>query len=180
MVKSDKWIRAQKGMIEPFVSEANREGVSYGVSSAGYDIRVANEFQLFTNLACGIVDPKAFEPSNVVKGSTDQLLMPPGSFALARSVETLRIPNNIMGICVGKSTYARCGIITPLTPLEPGWEGQVTLEISNTSGLPAIIYANEGICQVLFLEIDGVPTPYAGSYQNQEGITAARVFADSL
>jgi len=179
-IKSDRWIRRMAqdhGMIEPFVDGQVREGaISYGVSSYGYDMRVANEFKIFTNALSAIVDPKHF-----VEFSGDICVVPPNSFALARSVEYFRIPRNVLTICVGKSTYARCGIITNVTPFEPEWEGHVTLEISNTTPLPARVYANEGICQVLFFEADAddvCQTSYAdkkGKYQAQRGVTLPRL-----
>jgi len=182
-VKSDRWIRTmakEHGMIEPFADEQVREGViSYGVSSYGYDMRVAREFKIFTNVLSAIVDPKAFDPKSFVEFEGDACVIPPNSFALARSVEYFRIPRDVITICVGKSTYARCGIITNVTPFEPEWEGYVTLEISNTTPLPARIYANEGIAQVLFL---GGEEPcersYAdkkGKYQKQVGVTLPRL-----
>jgi len=167
-------------MIEPFADEQVRDGViSYGVSSYGYDMRVAREFKIFTNALSAIVDPKAFDPRSFVEFEGDVCVIPPNSFALARSVEYFRIPRDVITICVGKSTYARCGIITNVTPFEPEWEGYVTLEISNTTPLPARIYANEGIAQVLFL---GGEEPcersYAdkkGKYQKQVGVTLPRL-----
>lgn len=183
MIKSDRWIRRmalEKGMIEPFEERQVREGViSYGVSSYGYDIRVARSFKIFTNVYNTVVDPKRFDPRSFVDFEGDVCIIPPNSFALGQSVEYFRIPREIMTICVGKSTYARCGIITNVTPLEPEWEGYVTLEISNTTPLPAKIYANEGIAQVLFLEADDVcAVSYAdrqGKYQAQQGIVLPRV-----
>ncbi|MBA2627802.1 MAG: dCTP deaminase, partial [Gemmatimonadales bacterium] len=157
-IKSDRWIRRMArdhGMIEPFTDGQVRSGgISYGVSSYGYDMRVAPEFKIFTNVLSAIVDPKAFDANSFVEFAGNVCIVPPNSFALARSVEYFRIPRNVLTICVGKSTYARCGIITNVTPFEPEWEGFVTLEISNTTPLPAKIYANEGICQVLFFEAD--------------------------
>ena len=162
-------------MIEPFVEGQVRDGVvSYGVSSYGYDIRVADEFKIFTNVFSAVVDPKAFDEKSMVDFKGDVCVIPPNSFALARTVEYFRIPRNVLTICVGKSTYARCGIIVNVTPFEPEWEGFVTLEISNTTPLPAKIYANEGIAQVLFFIADEVcETSYAdkkGKYQGQKGI----------
>ena len=155
-ILSDKWIREQaqaNGMIEPFVEAQRRDGViSYGLSSFGYDARVAPEFKIFTNVDSSTVDPKKFDPKNFVDRETDCCIIPPNSFALARTVEYFRIPEDVLVICLGKSTYARCGIIVNVTPLEPGWEGHVTLEFSNTTPLPAKIYANEGACQFLFLQ----------------------------
>jgi dCTP deaminase len=184
-IKSDRWIRTMAldhGMIEPFGEAQVREGViSYGVSSYGYDMRVAREFRIFTNALSAIVDPKAFDPRSFVEFEGDVCVVPPNSFALARSVEYFRIPRNVLTICVGKSTYARCGIITNVTPFEPEWEGHVTLEISNTTPLPAKIYAEEGIAQVLFFEADDddiCSTSYAdrhGKYQAQRGVTLPRL-----
>jgi dCTP deaminase len=184
-IKSDRWIRRmarEHGMIEPFVDGQVREGaVSYGVSSYGYDMRVAPEFRIFTNVLSVIVDPKHFDARSFVEFDGDVCIVPPNSFALARSVEYFRIPRNVLTICLGKSTYARCGIITNVTPFEPEWEGFVTLEISNTTPLPAKIYANEGICQVLFFEADDddvCETSYAdkkGKYQKQTGVTLPKL-----
>ncbi len=182
-IKSDKWIRKmalEHGMIEPFVETQIRKGViSYGLSSYGYDIRIADEFRIFTNINNTIVDPKNFDERSLVDFRGDVCIVPPNSFALGRTVEYIRIPRNIMTICVGKSTYARCGIITNVTPLEPGWEGHVTLEISNTSPIPAKIYANEGIAQILFFESDEeCETSYAdkqGKYQAQQGVTLPKI-----
>lgn len=182
-IKPDQWIRkmaVEKGMIEPFADRQVRNGIiSYGVSSYGYDVRIANEFRIFTNINTTIVDPKDFDSRSLVEYTGDVCVIPPNSFALGRSVEYFRIPRNVMTICLGKSTYARCGIITNVTPLEPGWEGYVTLEISNTTPLPAKIYANEGIAQVLFFESDeDCEVSYAdkkGKYQAQVGVTLPRV-----
>jgi dCTP deaminase len=184
-VKSDRWIRRmalEHRMIEPFEDRQVRVGViSYGVSSYGYDMRVAREFRIFTNVLNSIVDPKQFDPKSFVEFEGDVCIVPPNSFALARSVEYFRIPREVLTICVGKSTYARCGIITNVTPFEPEWEGHVTLEISNTTPLPARIYANEGICQVLFFEADAddiCETSYAdkaGKYQRQTGVTLPKL-----
>ena len=182
-VKSDRWIRRmarEHGMIEPFADDQVRDGViSYGVSSYGYDMRVAREFRIFTNVLSAIVDPKHFDPRSFVEFEGDVCIIPPNSFALARSVEYFRIPRDVITICVGKSTYARCGIITNVTPFEPEWEGFVTLEISNTTPLPARIYANEGIAQVLFLGGEEPPEKsYAdkkGKYQGQKGVTLPRL-----
>jgi len=184
-IKSDRWISRmaqEQGMIEPFVDGQVREGaISYGVSSYGYDMRVADEFRIFTNALSAVVDPKRFDDKSFVEFQGDVCIVPPNSFALARSVEYFRIPRNVLTICVGKSTYARCGIITNVTPFEPEWEGHVTLEISNTTPLPARIYANEGICQVLFFEADDhdiCETSYAdkkGKYQAQRGVTLPRL-----
>jgi dCTP deaminase len=172
---------AQKhGMIKPFVKKQVRKGViSYGVSSYGYDIRVANEFKIFTNINNTVVDPKNFDPKSFVTIKADHCIIPPNSFALAKTVEFFKIPRDVLTVCVGKSTYARCGIIINVTPFEPEWEGYVTLEISNTTPLPAKIYANEGIAQVLFFRGDrpcGVS--YAdkkGKYQNQKGLVLAKL-----
>ena len=184
-IKSDRWIRRmarEHAMIEPFVDGQVREGaISYGLSSYGYDMRVAPEFRIFTNVLSIIVDPKHFDARSFVEFNGDVCIVPPNSFALARSVEYFRIPRNVLTICLGKSTYARCGIITNVTPFEPEWEGHVTLEISNTTPLPAKIYANEGICQVLFFEADDddvCQTSYAdkkGKYQKQTGVTLPKL-----
>lgn len=182
-IKSDRWIRKmarEHRMIEPFVEDQMRDGViSYGVSSYGYDIRVADEFKIFTNVYSAIVDPKNFDPRSMIDFQGDVCVIPPNSFALARTVEYFRIPRSILTICVGKSTYARCGIIVNVTPFEPEWEGFVTLEISNTTPLPAKIYSNEGIAQVLFFEGDDIcETSYAdrkGKYQNQQTILLPRL-----
>ncbi|OGT92389.1 MAG: dCTP deaminase [Gemmatimonadetes bacterium GWC2_71_9] len=182
-VKSDRWIAKmaqEHRMIDPFAEAQVREGViSYGVSSYGYDMRVAREFKIFTNAMSAIVDPKHFDPKSFVEFEGDVCIVPPNSFALARSVEYFRIPRNVITVCLGKSTYARCGIITNVTPFEPEWEGHVTLEISNTTPLPAKIYANEGIAQVLFFEGDEPPAvSYAdkkGKYQAQRGVTLPRI-----
>jgi dCTP deaminase len=183
MIKSDRWIKRMaldKGMIRPFEERQVRQGaISYGVSSYGYDIRIADAFKIFTNVYNTVVDPKAFDPRSFVDYQGDVCIIPPNSFALGRSVEYFRIPREIMTICVGKSTYARCGIITNVTPFEPEWEGFVTLEISNTTPLPAKIYANEGIAQVIFFEADEVcAVSYAdrqGKYQAQQGIVLPKV-----
>jgi dCTP deaminase len=184
-IKSDRWIRRmarEHRMIEPFVDGQVREGaISYGVSSYGYDMRVAPEFRIFTNVLSAVVDPKHFDDRSFVQFDGDVCIVPPNSFALARSVEYFRIPRNVLTICLGKSTYARCGIITNVTPFEPEWEGFVTLEISNTTPLPAKIYANEGICQVLFFEADEhdvCEISYAdkkGKYQKQTGVTLPKL-----
>jgi dCTP deaminase len=182
-VKNDAWIARmarEEGMITPFEETQVRDGViSYGVSSYGYDIRVADEFRIFTNVNTAIVDPKAFDPRSLVEVETDVCIIPPNSFALARTVEYFRIPRNVITVCVGKSTYARCGIIVNVTPFEPEWEGHATLEISNTTPLPAKVYANEGIAQVLFLEADEVcRVSYAdkkGKYQAQVGVVLPRL-----
>jgi dCTP deaminase len=185
-IKSDKWIRrmAQRGMIEPFEPGQVREAagakiVSYGTSSYGYDIRCSSEFKIFTNINSTIVDPKRFDEKSFVDFRGDVCIIPPNSFALARTVEYFRIPRNVLTICLGKSTYARCGIIVNVTPLEPEWEGHVTLEFSNTTPLPAKIYANEGVAQVIFFESDEVcETSYkdrGGKYQGQRGVTPPKV-----
>ena len=182
-LKSDKWIRKmarEQRMIEPFVENQVRGGcISYGVSSYGYDIRVTNEFKIFTNVHSTVVDPKAFDERSMVDFTGDVCVIPPNSFALSRTVEYFRIPRGVLTLCVGKSTYARCGIITNVTPFEPEWEGFVTLEISNTTPLPARIYANEGIAQVLFFEGDEMcATSYAdrkGKYQGQQTIVLPKV-----
>ena len=182
-IKSDRWITEMAkshGMIEPFEEKQMRSGtISYGVSSYGYDMRVAREFRIFTNVLSAIVDPKAFDSKSFVEYEGDVCIVPPNSFALARSVEYFRIPRNVLTLCVGKSTYARCGIITNVTPFEPEWEGYVTLEISNTTPLPAKVYANEGIAQVIFFEGDEPPqTSYAdkkGKYQKQTGVTLPKL-----
>ncbi len=182
-VMSDKWIReraVQDGMIEPFVDGQKREGtISFGLSSYGYDARVSPEFKIFTNVDSVIVDPKNFSPNSFVDRTTDVCVIPPNSFALARTVEYFRIPRDVLVICLGKSTYARCGIIVNVTPLEPGWEGHVTLEFSNTTPLPAKIYANEGACQFLFLKgNEPCETSYAdraGKYMGQKGVTLPKL-----
>ena len=181
-IKSDRWIRrmAAQGMIEPFEagqvrSVDGQKIVSYGTSSYGYDIRCAAEFKIFTNINSTIVDPKSFDPNSFVDFRGDVCIIPPNSFALARTVEYFRIPRNVLVACLGKSTYARCGIIVNVTPLEPEWEGNVTLEFSNTTPLPAKIYANEGVAQVIFFESDEVcAVSYkdrGGKYQGQQGVT---------
>lgn len=168
-------------MIEPFAEQSNAGVISYGLSSYGYDVRVSNHFKVFTNVFNTIVDPKNFDPACFVDIETNVCLVPPNSFALASTIEYFRIPRRILTICVGKSTYARCGIITNVTPFEPEWEGHVTLEISNTTPLPAKIYANEGIAQVLFFESDEeCETSYKdkkGKYQGQRGVTLPRIAA---
>jgi dCTP deaminase len=186
-IKSDKWIRRMaqtQRMIEPFepvqIKEANGQRVvSYGTSSYGYDIRCAREFKIFTNINSTIVDPKNFDEKSFVDFSGDICIIPPNSFALARTVEYFRIPRDVLVVCLGKSTYARCGIIVNVTPLEPEWEGHVTLEFSNTTTLPAKIYANEGVAQVLFFESDEpCETSYkdrGGKYQGQRGVTVPKV-----
>jgi dCTP deaminase len=182
-IKSDTWIARmarEHRMIEPFAENQVREGViSYGVSSYGYDIRVADEFKIFTNVNTTIVDPKRFDQQSFVDFKGDVCIVPPNSFALARTVEYFRIPRSVLTICLGKSTYARCGIIVNVTPFEPEWEGTATLEISNTTPLPAKIYANEGIAQVVFFEAEEVcRTSYAdkkGKYQAQREITLPKI-----
>ena len=186
-IKSDKWIRRMSeeyGMTEPFepnqVKEINGQKIiSSGTSSYGYDIRCANEFKIFTNINSTIVDPKNFDPKNFVTVEDDCCIIPPNSFALARTVEYFRIPRNVLTVCLGKSTYARCGIIVNVTPFEPEWEGYVTLEFSNTTPLPARIYANEGACQFLFLQgNEPCETSYAdraGKYMGQKGVTLPRL-----
>jgi dCTP deaminase len=182
-VKSDKWIShmaANHGLIEPFEPTQVREVdgkrvISFGLSSYGYDIRCAPEFKVFTNINSAVVDPKNFVPESFVDVNRDVCIIPPNSFALARTLEYFRIPRDVLTICLGKSTYARCGIIVNVTPLEPEWEGHVTLEFSNTTPLPAKIYANEGVAQVIFLESDeSCAISYrdrGGKYQNQRGVT---------
>ena len=170
----------RRGMIEPFVEKQNHDGViSYGLSSYGYDARCSNEFKIFTNVDNAIVDPKNFSAQSFVDRETDVCIIPPNSFALTRSVEYFRIPRDVLVICLGKSTYARCGLIVNVTPLEPGWEGHVTLEFSNTTPLPAKIYANEGACQFLFLQgNEPCEVSYAdraGKYMNQRGVTLPRL-----
>jgi dCTP deaminase len=170
----------QRGMIEPFVEKQTAEGViSYGLSSYGYDARVSNEFKIFTNVDNAIVDPKNFAEQSFVDRKVDVCVIPPNSFALARTVEYFRVPRDVLVICLGKSTYARCGLIVNVTPLEPEWEGYVTLEISNTTPLPAKVYANEGLCQFLFLKGEGpCEVSYAdrkGKYMKQTGVTLPKL-----
>ena len=186
-IKSDKWIRRmseEHRMIKPFepnqIKQLNGEKIiSYGTSSYGYDIRCAREFKVFTNIHTTIIDPKNFDTRNFVTVEEDFCIIPPNSFALARTVESFRIPRNVLTVCLGKSTYARCGIIVNVTPLEPEWEGYVTLEFSNTTPLPAKIYASEGVAQVLFFESDEeCATSYkdrAGKYMGQSGVTPPRI-----
>jgi len=182
-IMSDAWIREQavkKNMIEPFVESQRKEGIiSYGVSSYGYDARVADEFKIFTNVDSAIVDPKNFSDAGFVDRKTDVCIIPPNSFVLARTVEYFRIPRDVLVICLGKSTYARCGIIVNVTPLEPEWEGHVTLEFSNTTPLPAKIYANEGACQFLFLKGEAAcEVSYKdrnGKYMGQTGVTLPKI-----
>ncbi len=183
MLKNDRWIRKmalEHRMIDPFVDRQVRDGcISYGLSSYGYDLRVAEEFKIFTDVSATLVDPKAFDPGSMWSFTGGVCTIPPNSFALGRSVEYFRLPRNVLAVCLGKSTYARCGIITNVTPFEPEWEGHVTLEISNTTPLPARIYANEGIAQAIFFEADEpCETSYAdraGKYQAQRGITTPRI-----
>ncbi len=182
MIKCDRWIKemAQKGMIDPFSDRQIRKGViSYGVSSYGYDIRIGDEFKIFTNINSTVVDPKNFDEKSLIDFKGDVCIIPPNSFTLASSVEYFKIPRDVLVICLGKSTYARCGIIVNITPLEPEWEGHVTVEISNTTPLPAKIYGNEGIAQLLFLQSDETcEVSYkdkAGKYQSQKGITLAKL-----
>ena len=182
-IKPDNWIRrmaAEQRMIEPFAEKQVRSGndgpmISYGTSSYGYDVRCAPEFKIFTNINSAIVDPKAFDQNSFVDVNADVCIIPPNSFALARTIEYFRIPRKVLTICLGKSTYARCGIIVNVTPLEPEWEGHVTLEFSNTTPWPAKIYANEGVAQMLFFESDeDCETSYrdrGGKYQGQQGVT---------
>lgn len=182
-IKSDNWIKKMsldEGMIDPFTDAKIAPGsISYGLSSYGYDIRVADEYKIFTNVNNSIVDPKNFDANSFVDFKGDVCIVPPNSFALARSVEYFKIPRKVLTICVGKSTYARCGIIVNVTPFEPEWEGYVTLEISNTTPLPAKIYSNEGLCQVLFFESDeDCMISYkdkSGKYLKQEGITLPKI-----
>jgi dCTP deaminase len=182
-IKSDRWIKRmarEHKMIDPFVeSQVRGSAISYGVSSYGYDIRVADEFKIFTNINNTVIDPKNFDPRSFVDVKTDVCIVPPNSFALARTIEYFRIPRDVLTICLGKSTYARCGIIVNVTPFEPEWEGTVTLEISNTTPLPAKIYANEGIAQVLFFQSDE-PCEMSykdkkGKYQAQTGVTLPKI-----
>ena len=183
-IKSDKWIREMAtnySMIEPFepkqirLDKSNEKIISYGTSSYGYDVRCSNEFKVFTNINSAIVDPKEFDPNSFVDVSGDCCVIPPNAFALASTIEYFKIPRNILTVCLGKSTYARCGIIVNVTPLEPEWEGHVTLEFSNTTSLPAKIYANEGVAQMVFFESDEIcEVSYkdrGGKYQGQKGVT---------
>jgi dCTP deaminase len=182
-IKADRWIRKmalEHGMIEPFVdSQVSAGVVSFGLSSYGYDIRVADEFKVFTNINSTVIDPKNFDPLSFVDIKSDVCIVPPNSFALARTIEYFRIPRDVLTVCLGKSTYARCGIIVNVTPFEPEWEGFVTLEISNTTPLPAKIYANEGLAQVLFFQSDEpCERSYAdkkGKYQKQHGVTLPKI-----
>jgi len=183
MIKSDKWIREQcleNKMIDPFVENLQAEGkVSYGLSSYGYDIRVADEYKIFTNTLAKVVDPKDFDPQSFVDYKGDHCIVPPNSFALARTIERFKIPRGVLALCIGKSTYARCGIIVNVTPLEPDWEGILTIEISNTTPLPAKIYSNEGIAQLMFFQGSEVcEVSYAdrkGKYQDQVGVVLPRI-----
>jgi dCTP deaminase len=182
MVKNDKWIKdmASQGMIEPLSKSQAGDGVvSFGISSYGYDMRISDEFKIFTNINTTVIDPKSFDPETFIDYKGAECIIPPNSFVLCRSVEYFRIPRNVLVICLGKSTYARCGIVVNVTPLEPEWEGHVTIEISNTTPLPAKIYANEGIAQLIFL---GAAEPCeisykdkTGKYQAQKGITLPRI-----
>ncbi len=180
-IQSDRWIReqARKGMIEPFTDGLEREGViSYGLSSFGYDLRAAPEWRIFVNAFNTVVDPKNFNTDSLVEVKGDTCIIPPNSFALTRSLEYLRIPDDVMVVALGKSSYARCGLVANVTPLEPGWEGHVTLELSNTTPLPAKVYANEGIVQLLFFRGERPETTYAdrkGKYQGQRGVTLPRL-----
>ena len=184
-IMPDTWIREQattKGMIEPFVEAQRGKGlISYGLSSYGYDARVADDFRIFTNVDSAIVDPKRFDDKSFVQRQTDVCIIPPNSFALARTVEYFRIPRDVLVVCLGKSTYARCGLIVNVTPLEPEWEGHVTLEISNTTPLPAKVYAHEGLCQFLFFKGESLcETSYkdrGGKYMGQTGVTLPRILA---
>jgi len=181
-IKPDKWIAemalGENGIIEPFVGMQVRGGISYGLSSYGYDIRVADEFNIFHNAMMATVDPKSFNTESFMHYKGDVCIIPPNSFCLARSLEYIRMPRNVTGLMTNKSTYARCGIVTPSTVLEAGWHGYITIEISNTTPLPAKIYANEGIAQILFFEGDTCRISYAdrqGKYQGQTGITVAKL-----
>ena len=182
-IKSDKWIRRmceEHGMIEPFERGQVRDGmISYGLSSYGYDIRVSSEFKVFTNVFNAVVDPKSFDPRSFVDIHGPECIIPPNSFALARTEEYFRIPRNVLAVCVGKSTYARCGLVVNVTPLEPTWEGYLTLEISNTTPLPAKVYGGEGIAQLLFFEGDELPevaySDRKGKYMNQQGVTLPKL-----
>lgn len=182
-IMPDHWIREKalnEGMITPFEEKLQREGViSYGLSSYGYDCRLSDEFMIFTNVDNAIVDPKDFNPKSFVERKTDVCVIPPNSFVLCRTVETFKVPRDVLVVCLGKSTYARCGLIVNVTPLEPEWEGQVTLEISNTTPLPAKVYANEGVAQFLFLKGDSpCETSYAsrsGKYMGQQGVTLPKL-----
>ena len=182
-IQSDKWIKKmakEYGMISPFEKEQIRGNkISYGVSSYGYDARVSNEFKIFTNVNSEIVDPKNFKPTNFITKNSSECIIPPNSFALASTIEYFKIPKDVLVICLGKSTYARCGIIVNVTPLEPEWEGHVTLEFSNTTPLPAKVYANEGACQFLFFKGDAPPEvsykDRSGKYMGQKGVTLPKL-----
>lgn len=182
-IMSDKWIRDKalnEGMITPFEERQKRDGnISYGLSSYGYDARIAPEFMIFTNVDNAVVDPKNFSDQSFVRRDTDVCIIPPNSFVLGRTIEKFKIPKDVLVVCLGKSTYARCGLIVNVTPLEPGWEGHVTLEISNTTPLPAKVYANEGVCQFLFFEgNEPCEISYAdraGKYMGQEGVTLPKL-----
>ncbi len=181
-IKPDSWIRKmalEHGMIEPFEERLVREGVvSYGLSSFGYDLRAAPEWKIFTNVWGPVLDPKRFDPKSFVEYEGDEVIIPPNSFVLTRSIEYIRMPENVIGIALGKSTYARVGLVANVTPLEPGWEGHVTLEISNTTPLPAKVYAGEGIVQILFFEGERPEVTYRdrqGKYQGQTGVTLPRI-----
>lgn len=185
-IMPDRWIREQSlnhGMIDPFVEKQTAEGkISYGLSSYGYDSRCSDEFKIFTNVDSAVVDPKNFSEKSFVDRQTDVCIIPPNSFVLTRSVEYFRIPKDVLVVCLGKSTYARCGLIVNVTPLEPGWEGHVTLEISNTTPLPAKVYANEGVAQFLFFkgssDCEVTYADRAGKYMKQTGVTLPRIKAD--
>ena len=182
-IKSDKWIKkmsSENDMIKPFQEkQVDKSLISYGLSSYGYDIRVSDEYKIFTNVNNSVVDPKNFDSKSFVDFKGDVCIVPPNSFALARSIEYFKIPRNVLTICLGKSTYARCGIIVNVTPLEPGWEGHVTLEFSNTTPLPAKVYANEGVAQFIFLKGNETPeTTYSdrnGKYMGQTGVTLPKI-----
>ena len=182
-VLSDKWIKKMvksHKIINPFIPKQKRKGkISYGLSSYGYDARVSNEFKIFTNVNSGVVDPKVFKKDSFVTKKSKECIIPPNSFALARTVEYFKIPKNVLVICLGKSTYARCGIIVNVTPLEPGWEGHVTLEFSNTTPLPAKIYANEGVAQFVFIKGNEIPSitydKRKGKYMKQKGVTLPKI-----
>ena len=185
-IKSDRWIieQARKGMIEPFENGQVRERddrkiISYGTSSYGYDVRCSTQFKIFTNIHSATVDPKAFDESSFINIESDVCIIPPNSFALASTIEYFKIPEDVLTICLGKSTYARCGIIVNVTPLEPGWEGHVTLEFSNTTPLPAKIYANEGVAQFVFIKGNEVPSitydKRKGKYMKQKGVTLPKI-----
>ena len=182
-VQSDKWIKKmclEHNMIDPFVEKQVSSGkISYGLSSFGYEVRVSDEYKIFTNVNSSIVDPKNFKPTNFVTKNVSECIIPPNSFVLARTVEYFKIPKDVLVVCLGKSTYARCGIIVNVTPLEPGWEGYVTLEFSNTTPLPAKIYANEGVAQFIFLKGNESPevtySDRKGKYMKQKGVTLPKV-----